>query len=200
MAGRRVDGALTLVEILIAMAILTVISASTVLVFRGISNAWRTGELRTERYQQARLLFDLFDRELSSVVLNSRFPLVGLPASDGGAVRGEGAHGELFFAGLLPGRGRLVERGYWVTADGAMMCHDDESGDGDYATGTQELCGQGIEGFTLAFFNGSEWREQWDGRPGASEAGQLPKAVRVTLAVGRPRPETFETIIHVPTS
>src|SRR3989338_710916 len=77
---------LTLVELLVAMAILVTVIASTLLIFRGITRAWRTGELRTERYQQARLLFDLFERELSSSVTNARYPLVGLKAGAAAAL------------------------------------------------------------------------------------------------------------------
>src|SRR3990167_7373151 len=100
-----VRNGLTLVELLVAMAILVTVTASALLIFRGITKAWRTGELRTERYQQARLLLDLFGRELSSSVVNPRYPLIG-------------TQDELFFVGTLPGRTGLVERGYWVTGDG----------------------------------------------------------------------------------
>lgn len=192
--------ALTLVELLVAMTILITVSASTVLIFRGITRAWRMGALRTERYQQARLLFDLFDRELSSCVANPRFPLMGIAADDEAPLHAGSVFDELMFVGTLPGRAGFVERGYWVTADGDLMCHDDESGDGDYATGTQELCGRDVVGLTLSYFDGAEWRDRWDGRSGGAEAGRLPKAVRVSLTMGRQRPEAFETVVHVPTS
>ena len=187
----------TLVELLVAMAILVTVSASTVLIFRSITRAWRTGELRSQQYQQARLLFDLFERELSSCVSNPRYPLLGVPASgtsplhDGMAVKDE-----VMFVGMLPGRTGLVERGYWVTADGDLMCHDDESGDGDYATGTGELCGRDISEFRVAYFDGSEWTDRWDLHP----LGQLPKAVWIILSIGQRRTERFETVIHVPAS
>jgi len=169
------------------MTILTTVSASTVLVFRGITRAWRTGTLRTERYQQARLLFDLFSRELSSCVAHPRFPLVGTAA-------------DLYFAGTLPGRAGFIERGYWLTEEGELMCHDDASGDGDYATGDEERCGHDVAALTVAYFDGEAWHEGWDGRPGAEQAGRLPKAVRITLTIGEQKPEAFETIVHVPTS
>ena len=78
---RTVRG-LTLVELLVAMAILVIVSGSTLLIFRGITRAWRTGELRSERYQQARLLFELFEREIASSVANVRYPMVGINSSD----------------------------------------------------------------------------------------------------------------------
>ena len=182
------------------MAILVTVSAATLLMFRGITRAWRTGALRTERYQQARLLFDLFGRELSSCVASPRYPLIGIDASEGARLHDGSQFDELFFVGTLPGRAGLIERGYWVNAEGELMCHDDESADGDYATGTSELCGSGVSQFDVSYFNGEEWLNHWDARPLASQAGQLPKAVHIILTVGRQKPERFETVVYVPTS
>ncbi len=183
------------------MTILVVVSASTVLVFRGITRAWRTGELRTERYQQARLLFDLFGRELSSSVSNPRYPFIGRKGATASTPLHEGSvSDELFFVGTLPGRTGLVERGYWVNKDGQLMCHDDEPADGDYSTGNSELCGHDVSQFTLAYFDGTQWLNQWDARPLAPQAGKLPKAVHIRLTVGRQPPEMFQTVIYVPTS
>ena len=189
--------AFTLVELLVALAILVTVSASTVLVFRSITRAWRTGSLRTDRYQQARLLFDLFGRELSSAVVSARYPLIGLKRTQASPLHeGPASHDELMFVGTLPGRAGFIERGYWVNAKGELMCHDDDSGDGDYATGENELCARDVAEFTVAYFDGATWVEQWDLHP----QGQLPKAVRIELALGEGTPESFETIIYVPTS
>jgi hypothetical protein len=173
---------------------------SAMLIFRGITRAWRTGELRTERYQQARLLLELFGRELSSCVASARYPLVGTDAEDTPRLEAGSAFDEMFFVGTLPGRTGLVERGYWVTAAGELMCHDEEPADGDYATGTSEVCGRDVGAFDITYFDGAEWLERWDARPQAPQAGQLPRAIHIILAVGRQNPERFETIIYIPTS
>ena len=191
---------LTLVELLVAMAILVTVSASTALIFRGISRAWRTGTIRTERYQQARLLFDLFGRELASSVANPRYPMVGVDAADGGRLHEGSVRDELFFVGTLPGRTGFVERGYWMTAQGELMCHDEEPADGAVATGTSELCGREVSELTLSYFDGSAWLNRWDARPQAPQEGRLPKAIHIALTVGTERPERFETVIYVPTS
>jgi len=198
--GRSAPWGLTLVELLIAMAILVTVSASAMLIFRGITRAWRTGELRTERYQQARLLFDLFGREITTSILNPRFPLIGTKAGDPSRLAVGSQFDELFFVGTLPGRTGLVERGYWVNAEHELMCHDEEPADGDYATGTDELCGRDVQQFELSYFNGAEWVDRWDARSKAPQAGTLPRAVHLVLSVGRQTPERFETIIYVPTS
>ncbi len=202
LATRHSPLGLTLVELLVAMAILVTVSAATALIFRGITRAWRTGELRTERYQQARLLFDLFERELSSCVDNPRYPLVGAKAGEEAVLRDDSASDELFFVGTLPGRSGFVERGYWVTANGELLCHDDEAADGDYATGTTESCGYQIAQFELSYFDGEAqtWIDRWDARPSGAHAGRLPKAVHIIVTIGRQKPEQFDTVIYIPTS
>lgn len=193
--GRR--GGFTLMELMVALAILVSVTASAFLVFRSITRAWSTGELRTERYQQARLLFDLFSREIASSVSNARYPLIGVPRADPSPLHAEEAAGdELMFVGALPGRNGLVERGYWVNGEGDLLCHDEEPVDGDYGTGAQEVCGRGILGMRLRYFTGSAWADRWD--PHAS--GELPRAVRVTLIFDGEPAEEFETVIHVPGS
>jgi len=189
-----------LVELLVAMAILVTVSASTALIFRGITRAWRTGELRTERYQQARLLFDLFGRELSSSVANARYPLIGTKPSEEGRLWEDSASDELFFVGTLPGRAGFVERGYRLTASGELLCHDEAPADGEASTGISELCGRDIAQLTLSYFDGTQWLDRWDARPLALQAGQLPKAIHIILSIDRQKPERFETVIYVPTA
>jgi len=198
--GARI--AMSLVELLVAMSILVIMSVSTAVLFRGVSKAWRSGQLRTERYQQARLLCDLFARELSSCVVSTQYPLfafIGHDAGQGAALRAESTQDELFFVGMLPGRGGLVERGYWVNSRHQLMCHDEEPADGDYATGSDERCGSDVMQFDVTYFDGSAWVTQWDGRPGAAQAGLTPKAVHMTLQIGERDGEQFETVIYIPT-
>jgi len=183
------------------MAILVTVTASTMLVFRGITRAWQSGQLRTERYQQARLLFDLFARELSSCVVNARYPFIGHDEGQGTSLKAASRQDEVFFVGAIPGRAGLVERGYWVNGVDELICHDEEPADGDYvATGMDELCGSGVAEFSVLYFDGTQWLTQWDGRPDAPQAAQVPKAIRITLTIGEPKGEQFETVIYLPTS
>ena len=198
--GRRPQAGLTLVELLVAMAILVTVSAAAALMFRGVTRAWRTGELRTDRSQQARLLFDLFERELSSSVANPRYPMIGANASDTPPLHDGSVADALFFVGTLPGRTGFVERGYWLNRQGELMCHEEEAADGDYATGESEPCGHEIAQFAVSYFDGAQWLGRWDARLGEAQQGMLPKAIRISMLIGRQRPERFETIIYVPTS
>jgi len=197
----RIFAGLTLVELLVAIAILVTVTTSTTLIFRSITKAWQSGQIRTERYQQARLLVDLFARELSSCVVNARYPFVSHNAGEGSPLKSGSVQDEVFFVGALPGRAGLVERGYWVTSAGELMCHDHEPADGDYvASGTDERCGTDVTEFQATYFDGTDWLESWDGRAEGAQAGHVPKAVRIVLTIGEPPGESFETIIHVPTS
>ena len=199
-AIRNPQLALTLVELLVAMAILVMVSAATMLMLRGITRAWRTGELRTERYQQARLLFDLFQHELTSAMPDVRYPFIGNKAGDTPVLVEGSVSDTACFVGALPGRDGLVERCYWLNNNNDLMCHDKEPADGNYATGASEFCAHDVMQFELSYFDGNSWLERWDGRSGGFQAGRLPKAIRVLLKIGRRNPEEFEAVVYVPTS
>lgn len=187
---------LTLVELLIALAILAVVSASTAMIFRGISRAWQAGSVKAERYQQARLLLDLFERELASSIVSTRYPLVGRARGPGEPLWAGSQQDALFFVGTLAGRAGLTERGYWVNAAQELMCHDEAPADGDWATGTSERCGRDVAGLVIRYYDGAAWQESWN----SEAAAALPKAIRVALTLGGKKPETFETVVHVPAS
>lgn len=189
--------AFTLVDLLMAMAILLIVVSVTWMMFRGILRAWQRGQIHTERYQQARLLSELFTRELSCATPNPRYPLLGNPP-DAETLKPHSVQGSVFFVGTLPGRSGLVERGYWLASTGELMCHDDEPSDGDYATGSDEPCGIGVRGFTVSFYDGTAWRDDWDARAGGAQAGRLPVAVRLLLELGATGEAPFETVIRLP--
>lgn len=187
---------LTLIELLVALSILVVVSASTAIIFRGISRAWQTGSLKSERYQQARLLLDLFEREMASCLVSAEYPLIGRPSGSAQPLWEGVSSDSVFFIGALTGRAGLTERGYWVNSQQELMCHDEAPADGDPATGLSERCGREVAALQIRYYDGAQWQEAWDS--GASAA--LPKAVRLTLSLGASRPETFETVVHVPAS
>ena len=81
-----------------------------------------------------------------------------------------------------------------------LICHDEEPADGDYQTGTSELCGSQVLDLDFSYFDGSEWVDRWDARPEGTQAGRLPKAAHVILVIGGEAPRRFETVIYVPTS
>ena len=48
---------------------------------------------------------------------------------------------------------------------------------------TEEILCRGVQGFNLMYFNGSDWQDNWDS---SSQDNLLPLAVEVTLAMDRP--------------
>ena len=70
-------------------------------------------------------------------------------------------------------------------------------------TGAEEVCGTDVAGFEVSYALGGPpltWASNWEGQAGGAQAGQVPKAVRIVLTIGREHPESFESLIHVPTS
>src|SRR3989338_5171919 len=67
---QRLRSGFTLVEILIALAILAIIVASTFTIFRSSSSSWQKGESRSERYHNARVAIGSMSKEISHAVLN----------------------------------------------------------------------------------------------------------------------------------
>ena len=57
MMSRR-SSAFTLIEILVAMAILVIVIGSTLAIFRASATSWQKGEMRAQRYQAARFILE----------------------------------------------------------------------------------------------------------------------------------------------
>lgn len=199
--------AFTLLEMLIAMALLGIVVASSVTVFRGVAQSWQRGEVRSQRYQNARAIVDVVGRELASALSPaSRGWLVGLAAND--TPLKSGAVGpSLFCVTLIPGLApaETAEVGYWLRAsDHMLMRHLQAIPDGDPRTADQdEPLGTHVSAWSLAYFDGTAWQDRWDSREGAPQQGRLPKAVRVGVTVqdaGGRDGEHFDTTITVPSS
>ena len=61
--------------------------------------------------------------------------------------------------------------------------------DGDYvATGIDEVCGVDVLGLDVTYFDGTAWLAAWDGRAEGAEAGEVPKAVRISCMRARTVP------------
>ena len=67
-AGRRFGRALTLLEMVIALAIMAVVFAAVLPQFRNIQNSWASRQGGTEALQNGRILTDHMDRNLSRAV------------------------------------------------------------------------------------------------------------------------------------
>ena len=192
---------------LIAMALLAIVVASSVTVFRGVAQSWQRGEVRSQRYQNARAIFDTVNREIASALPPmSRGCFVGL--ADGDApVKAEAVGPSLFCVTLIPGLtpSEIAEVGYWLRGrDHMLMRHLDTKADANLQTAdVDEPLGTQVAEWSLAYLDGTTWQERWDSREGAPQAGHLPKAVRIGVTLqdtgGRER-EHFDMTVTLPAS
>ncbi len=189
------------------MSLLGMLVAASVTVFRGIAKSWQRGEVRSLRYQNARAIFDIVSRELSSTLPpDRRAPFLGVGPSE--APLKPGATGpELFFVTLVPAASPTdtVEVGYWLRAqDHMLMRHLDTHPDFNFQTAdADEPLGTQVAAWSLSYFDGQAWVDRWDSRDEAPQAGRLPRAIRISVSVQDPggrEQESFDTTVSLPVS
>ncbi len=188
--------AFTLIEILIALSILVIVVVSSYTVLRGIADSWLKGEARTERYKNARVILEIMSREISQAMVNLQ-PAYCLGQGD-----------KVFFVypvGRSEDKSDLVEVGYWLrTTDNALVRHYQANPDYNFQTADSiDEIGENISQVEFKYYDGLSWKESWDSRLEGAGSNQLPKAIKVRLALTDEKGiqgETFETIIHLATS
>ena len=178
----------TLVEVLVAVCLVTIILTTIYGVFSGVSAAKTRLEADSEAYHRARIIFDRLGREVRGAV-----PIGGADGKgvfragrDGGgrpileltttavAQHGEAATGiALIRYSLAEDRER--PRGQDVLLRSERSALQSET---TVANAGLMRLAPGIEQLQLRFFNGSDWRDDWD-------AGQdsLPRLVELSLAM-----------------
>ena len=184
--------AFTLIEILVAMAILVILIGSTIAIFRASTASWRKGEMRAQRYQQARFILQRMTKEISSL-----FPVsLAGPHCLGSADRFH------FISSSGDAPGALIEVGYWLNEDAEELMRSYQSSP-DYDFGTfdeEELLCENVTAFNFQYSMADTWQENWDSRPGSVQAGLLPKAVRIEFVLRDERAqhqESFGTIVTI---
>ena len=199
----------TLVEILIALAILAVIVTSTFVIFRSSSNSWQKGEKRSERYHNARVAIGKMSTEISQAVVNenklSKF------------IGNNEEVGFVSFVSTAEGIFELVEIEYWLDKDGRfLMRNEDIDPDFDFSTqDNSDILAENITLLEFSYYDGSTWSEAWniseieEGAEGETEEEQeidestLPKAVRIKIKVedkSGKESEIFEVVTHLKTA
>ena len=195
----------TLVEILISLAILAIIVASTFTIFRSASKSWQKGETRSERYQNARNAISKISTEISQAVINSD-PLCKFTGD-------KNKVSFVSFVSTESGVFELSEIEFWL--DGAkrlLMRNSEIDPDFDFTTyGHSDVLSENISELEFSYYDGTVWLDTWNsdqalgiGPPPQSggEAG-LPKAVQVKIKVGDKKAkegEVFEVIARLRTA
>lgn len=180
----------TLIEILVAIAIIAILLSTVYGIFTAVSNARQRLETEGETYQLARVIFMRMGRELQSVYYaktNSRTEFTGGLTGDGQPYL------ELSTAASSPQGGELTG----IAAVRYELQTDPESPSGDEQT--QELMrtevplyeapdpnakpyrlARGIGQLTFRFYQKGKWQQSWNAR----NDGGLPEMVEVTLVMG----------------
>jgi type II secretion system protein J len=193
--SRDRDKGFTLVEILIALAILAMIVASTFTIFRSASKSWQKGETRSERYQNARSAISKMSTEISQAVVNSS-PLCKF-TGDKNTVS--------FVSFVSTGSGvfELSEIKFWLDTDKKLlMSNDDVDPDYDFTTyDHSDVLSGGISELEFSYSDGSAWTDTWNSDQVLGIG--LPKAVKVKIKVEDKKSkegEIFEVIARLRTA
>jgi len=185
----------TLVEVLIALAIMAMIVASTFTIFRSASKSWQKGEARSQRYQNARNAVSRIGAEISQAVINSN-----------ALCKFTGDKNKISFISFVStdsGVFELSEVEYWLDGAKRLLMRNDEV-EPDYDFGTydhSDILSDNISELEFSYFDGLAWLDVWNSDE-ASEIG-LPKAVKIKIRVEDKRAkegETFEVVARLRTA
>jgi prepilin-type N-terminal cleavage/methylation domain-containing protein len=189
----------TLVETLIAMAILTMIVASTFTIFRSSSSSWQKGETRSERYHNARIAIGKMSMEISQAVISER-----------GLSKFIGSKDEVSFISFVSrssGVFGLAEIEYWLDKeDNLLMRNEDTEPDYDFSSQDySDVLAEGISELELFYYDGLAWHDNWNSGLSGEDPGTgvLPKAVKIKLKVEDKKgkeSEIFEVVTRLKTA
>lgn len=181
----------TLVEILISLAILTMIVASTFTIFRTSSKSWQKGEARSERYHNARSAMGKMSMELSQAVMR-----------EDGLCKFIGEKDEVAFISFVSSSSGVFESAeieYWLDEDRKLLLRNEDT-EPDYDFSTQDksdILADNISILEFSYYDGLYWNDSWD-----SDLA-LPKAVKIKIKLEDKRgkeSEEFEVVTHLKTS
>ena len=189
------ERAFTLVEVLIALAILAMIVVSTFTIFRSASKSWQKGETRSERYQNARNAIYRISTEISQAVINSN-PLCKFTGD-------KNKISFFSFVSTESGVFELSELEYRL--DGAkklLMRNDDVDPDYDFTTyDHSDALSENISELEFSYFDGVAWTDTWNSDQSLGVG--LPKAVKIKIKVEDKKSkegEIFEVIARLRTA
>jgi type II secretion system protein J len=190
--------AFTLIELIIAIALASILILVTAMIFKQASNAFSQSDARSEVYQNVRAAFDIIKRDISGATLNTNYELFksfdNINANDYSAIEAKGGSDILVLLSSTPNSNNqpIALITYYLKDDnilyklektGTSPLNTNMTGfDPEIETAYQEL---GLNVKTLQFryqdTDGS-WKDEWE--TGTNTAYQyLPAAVEVKMTV-----------------
>jgi len=195
--------AFTLVEILIALAILAMIVASTFTIFRSSAKSWQKGEKRSQRYHNARIAIGKMSMEISQAVIgeNSVAKFIG-DKEEVSFISFVSTAAEVF---------EVAEIEYWLDNENDFIMRNEDV-DPDYDFLSQDysdILAEGISELEFSYYDGLDWSDAWDSESVRDEIdpdeaqGILPEAVKIRIKVQDKKgkeSETFEVVTRLKTT
>ena len=223
-APKTFGAAFTLIEIMITTAVLALLITGIYAIFKGGTDSWTKGNVRMERYQNARAILEMMSREISCAMVNKarKIYMLGVDESSSGKVKGaRSSADELFFvAPLYPKssldasgnttKSDLVELGYWVKDDTELMRHYRATANFVYETysGANNDDPLGIAAAGLRFYyyhdDSADSSVNWGSDDSGSDTYlyKLPKKIKIVLSTldeeKREDTQIFETTVFIP--
>ena len=207
----------TLIEIMITTAVLALLITGIYTIFKGGTDSWTKGNVRMERYQNARAILEMMSREISCAMVNEARKIYMLGINDNG-FQTDSTRDELFFiapiyptSSLTSTQSDMCELGYWIRGDTEIMRHyavgTSNSIDFVYDIGSSDSLG--VKAVDLQFYyyyNNADADSQVNWGSNDSNADtylyKLPKKIKIVLKTrdeeAREDTQTFETTVFIP--
>jgi len=194
----------TLIELMIAVLLSSLIAASIYFSFFISLNSWRKSQIVAEVYQNARIALSQMSREIRGAFLSK----------DSSYYRFIGESDTLNFISTSSGLDGLCEIGYYIgndddiDAEPELMRRCDVTIDTQpLKGGTTQLLAKFARYLNFRYFDGEEWQDVWfvdDKEEWQSEKkNSLPKAIEIRLTMQHPKQEkefVFSTTVILPMS
>ncbi|MCK5594681.1 prepilin-type N-terminal cleavage/methylation domain-containing protein [bacterium] len=220
--------AFTLIEIMISTLVLALLITGIYSIFKGGTDSWTKGNVRMERYQNARAILGMMSREISCAMVNEarKIYMLGLNDETAAWIKTGSTRDELFFVAPIYSTSNLIdpsnttasdmcELGYWIRGDTEIMRHyavgTSNKIDFVYDTGTSSSLGIAVVDLQFYYYYGDA--AEADSSPGTWDsladlyladgtADGLPKKIKIVLRTrdeeAREDTQTFETTVFMP--
>lgn len=184
----RPERGFTLVEILVAVSICSILLTTIYGVFTSMSRAKMKVETEGEGYHQARVIFDRIGREIRSTYVDTRPLAIRIHRMEGGIDDRGISYLAMATTAGTPGRSgqggvavvRYELRQETTEAGGQMSFFRSEAPDfGQQDAPTTYRLARDIETFRVRFLYDDEWHDEWP----AAGVNLPPQAVEVTLSL-----------------
>ena len=195
---RRREGAISLVEVLIATSILAFLMSVVYFIFYKGTSAWDKGNIRLQMYQNARSSLDIMRREIEVAFIS--------PGNPSLIFRGEKS--SLDYVSVSnkvkkSGQYDLCRIRYHLKEKNIQREVKTFLDNGKH--GGTGIIASDILNLDFSYYDGYNWRESWDsttGTPDDTTDDSLPSAVKITITLqdeeAKEKPVDFSTIITLP--